>query len=135
MNFSSPGITIKYVAYNMAYMTCQCRSAHLVAVDWPLARIFPQLLRRTMSFQNLPELLIILSFVHLQQLRDLLNNITTEWNDVSELRQNEVSNKFPPSGRVGFSGHGTSVLGIRALEIKFSRNSILCTVYLILYSL
>ena len=27
----------------------------------------------------------------LQQLRDSLNNITTEWNDVSELRQNEVS--------------------------------------------
>lgn len=105
MNFSSPGITVKYVAYNMAYMTCHSRSAYLVAIDWPLAEIFPQLLRRPMSFQNLPELLIILSFVHLQQLRDLLNSITTEWNDVSELRQNEVSNKFPLRGRVGFSGH------------------------------
>jgi len=26
-----------------------------------------------------------------EQLRDLLSNVTMEWNDVSELRQNEVS--------------------------------------------
>ena len=31
---------------------------------------------------------------YFQQLRDLLSTITTEWNDVSELRQNEVGMQY-----------------------------------------
>ena len=40
--------------------------------------------------QNLPNK----NFAYFQQLRDLLSTITTEWNDVSELRQNEVGMQY-----------------------------------------
>ena len=48
------------------------------------------------------------SFCSSQQLREILNSITTEWNDVSELRQNEVSRKSPLRRGVGLSDSNNS---------------------------